>query len=63
MDGAFQRVLKRPDPEATPDITEAKADLYINLETPTKEELLKAIISLKNNKALGKDQLAISRTF
>lgn len=43
----FKEVLIRPDPEITPDITEAEVDLDINLKTPTKEEVLKVIKSEK----------------
>ena len=54
----FKEVLNRPDPVVTPDIAEAEVDLDINLETPNKEEILKVIKCLKNNKAPGKDQLS-----
>ena len=53
----FKEVLNRPNPDVTPNITEADEDLDIHIETPTKEEVLKAIKSLNNNKTPGKDQL------
>lgn len=54
----FKEVLNRSDPTNIPEITEAEEDLDINLDTPSKEELVKAIQCLKNNKAPGKDQLS-----
>ncbi|KAL5007014.1 hypothetical protein ScPMuIL_015820 [Solemya velum] len=54
----FEEVLNRSDPTNIPEITEAEEDLDINLDTPSKEELVKAIQCLKNNKAPEKDQLS-----
>ncbi|KAL5010020.1 hypothetical protein ScPMuIL_012325 [Solemya velum] len=54
----FKEVLNRSDPTNIPEITGAEEDLDINLDTPSKEELVKAIQCLKNNKAPGKDQLS-----
>ena len=53
----FREVLNRPDQPQTAEIREAEIDLEINTDAPSKEEILKTIKSLKNNKAPGKDQL------
>src|ERR1700729_892350 len=53
----FSNVLNRPDPEHPPDIQPASRRITVNLNPPNKQEILKAISSLKNNKAPGKDEL------
>ena len=49
-------------PSAFPDIDEAFSDTLetfkTNLEPPTKDEIIRAIISLKNNKAPGIDNIS-----
>ena len=53
----FQELLNRPIPEDIPEISEPEIDLDINLEPPTKEEIILAIRTLKNKKAPGGDNL------
>ena len=53
----FQEVLNRPSPEETADILEAEEDLNINIEPPTKEEIVTAIKTPKNGKSSGQDNL------
>ncbi|XP_033106314.1 uncharacterized protein LOC117108409 [Anneissia japonica] len=53
----FNEILNRPPPTTQADIQEAEADLEINLEPPTRQEILAAIKSLKTGKAPGLDNL------
>ena len=47
----FEEVLNREDPLDLPDIPEVPEDLDINVEPPTKEEIVSAIKELENRKA------------
>ncbi|XP_065450154.1 uncharacterized protein LOC135983272 [Chrysemys picta bellii] len=51
----FKELLNREPSEEEANIQEAEEDLDINTDTPTKEETIQAINSLKNGKAPGKD--------
>jgi hypothetical protein len=53
----FNEVLNRPSPTTEPDIQEAETELDVNIEPPTREEIIAAIKSLKNRKAPGQDNL------
>ena len=53
----FKKILNRPPPEEDADIPEAANDLNINTAVPKKEEIVKAIKSLKSGKAPGHDNL------
>lgn len=53
----FKELLNRPTPAAPPDIRPAETELPINTDKPTKEEIKKAIMSLKNGKASGPDEI------
>lgn len=53
----FSNVLNRPDPEHPPDIQPVSHDITVNLKPHNKQEILKAISPLRNNKAQGKDEL------
>ncbi|RUS68494.1 hypothetical protein EGW08_023744 [Elysia chlorotica] len=53
----FNEVLNRPAPETESDIQEAEEDLDVVTTSPTKEEIIRAIKSLRNNKAPGPDFL------
>ena len=53
----FNEVLNRPPPETQAEITPAEEDLEIDIEPPRKEEIIKAIKTLKNRKAPGQDNL------
>ena len=53
----FRELLNRPAPESPPDIPPAEEDLDINCNKPTKTEIKKAIMSLKNGKAAGPDDI------
>ena len=53
----FKEVLNRPTPSSTAEIEEAEADLSVNTEPPTLDEIKKAVQSLKNGKAPGRDNL------
>ena len=51
----FTDLLNRPTPEEQPNISQAEVDLPISVEKPSKEEIKKAIRTLKNGKAAGPD--------
>ena len=51
----FEDLLNRPEPPEPPDIQPATEDLPINCGLPTKDEIRKAIIQLKNRKSAGPD--------
>ena len=53
----FRELLNRPSPETPPDIQPAEEDLDINCSRPSKSEIKKAIMSLKNGKAAGPDEI------
>ncbi|XP_078679467.1 uncharacterized protein LOC144915099 [Branchiostoma floridae x Branchiostoma belcheri] len=53
----FGELLNRPAPEAPPDIPPADAELPINTGKPTKTEIKKAIMSLRNGKSAGPDDI------
>ena len=48
----FEDLLKRPEP---PDIQPATEDIPMDCDPPTKDEIRKAIIQLKNGKSAGPD--------
>ena len=51
----FADLLNHPAPEEQPNISQAEVDLSISVEKPSKEEIKKAIRTLKNGKAAGPD--------
>lgn len=51
----FSELLNRPAPDEPADIPPAETILPINCDQPTKEEIQKAIKTLKNGKAAGPD--------
>ena len=53
----FEEVLNREDPGNPANAQEAMGDLEINSEPLTRIEIMRAIQSLKNGKAIGPDQL------
>lgn len=53
----FSELLNRPDPEDPQDIQLAETELPINCDKPTKQEIRKAIQTLKNGKAAGPDSI------
>ena len=55
----FEKVLNINDPECEANITPAENTLPISCETPTLNEVKKAIASLKNGKAPGADQVNV----
>ena len=52
-----EELLKRPTPKDPVDIQPASYDLPIVFTVPTKEEIQKAIILLKNDKAAGPNDI------
>ena len=50
-----EEVINRENQIGLPDILEEQDDLDINIERPTKEEIVNAINELKNEKAPGHD--------
>ena len=53
----FKELLNRPAPETLPDIPPAETRLPINCDKPSKAEIKKAILTLKNGKAAGPDEI------
>ncbi len=54
----FKEAPNRPDPTEIPILNETFGEIMdIHLEPPTKDEITKAILKLKNNKAPGIDNL------
>ena len=53
----FSEILNKPAPENPPDIAPATEDLDISTDAPIKQEIIKAIKALKNNKIPGQDTL------
>ena len=51
----FTDLLNRSAPEEQPNISQAEVDLPMSVEKPSKEEIKKAIRTLKNVKAAGPD--------
>ena len=51
----FEELLNRPPPTVTADIPPAEELLQITVDPPTKEEIKKAIMLLKNGKSAGPD--------
>nr|KAG5714565.1 hypothetical protein BaRGS_007011 [Batillaria attramentaria] len=50
----FRELLNRPIPETPPDIPPAETELPINCDKPSKAEIRKAIMTLRNGKAAGR---------
>ena len=46
----FEELLNRPSPGEPPDIPPAETPLRINTDRPSKQEIRKAILQLKNGK-------------
>ncbi|RXN14088.1 endonuclease-reverse transcriptase [Labeo rohita] len=53
----FSELLNQPPPESPPDIPPAKTELPIDCDKPSKAEIKKAIMLLKNGKAVGPDDI------
>ena len=53
----FEELLNRPAPSAIADIPPAENQLLVNCNTPTEEEVRRAIHTLKNGKATGPDDI------
>ncbi|XP_073668552.1 uncharacterized protein [Paramisgurnus dabryanus] len=53
----FQELLNRPAPQHTFNIEPAEQDLEIDCNTPTKQEIQRAIKQLKKGKAAGPDRI------
>lgn len=53
----FIEVLNRPPPTSEADIQETELDLDINTAPPEKEEIIETIMSLKNKKVPGQDNM------
>ena len=53
----FTDLLNRPTPKEQPNISQAEVDLPISVKKPSKEELKKAIRTLKNGKAAGPNEI------
>ena len=51
----FRELLNRPAPELLPDIPRAETELPISCKKPTKAEIKKALMTLRNGKAAGPD--------
>nr|KAG5685412.1 hypothetical protein BaRGS_027207 [Batillaria attramentaria] len=53
----FRELLNRPIPETPPDIPPAETELPISCDKPSKAEIRKAIMTLRNGKAAGPDEI------
>ena len=53
----FREILNRPAPETSPDIPPAETELPINCDPPSRMEIRKAIMTLRNGKAAGPDEI------
>ena len=53
----FSELLNRPAPDNPPDIQDAETELPINCDKPSKDEIRKAIMKLRNGKAAGPDEI------
>nr|KAG5700908.1 hypothetical protein BaRGS_012315 [Batillaria attramentaria] len=53
----FRELLNRPIPETPPDIPPAETELPINCDNPSKAEIRKAIMTLRNGEAAGPDEI------
>ncbi|KAL0165193.1 hypothetical protein M9458_040946 [Cirrhinus mrigala] len=53
----FSELLNRPPPKSPPDIPPAETELPIDCDKPSKAEIKKAIMLLKNGKAVGPDDI------
>ena len=53
--GHFEGVLNRPPPSSIANILPAENPLLVNCNTPTEEEVRRAILILHNGKAAGPD--------
>ena len=53
----FKELLNRPVPETPPNIPPAETELPISCDPPSKAEIRKAILMLKNGKAAGPDEI------
>ena len=53
----FEELLNRPTPQDPTDIAPAESDLPIDIKTPDKNKICKALRQLKNNKAAGPDDI------
>ena len=51
----FKELLNRPPPTTTPEIPPAEEQLNVNLNPPSKQEIINALKSLKNGKSAGPD--------
>nr|KAG5706650.1 hypothetical protein BaRGS_005720 [Batillaria attramentaria] len=57
----FRELLNRPIPETPPDIPPAETELPINCDKPSKAEIRKAIMTLRNGNAAGQGRSHQSR--
>ena len=54
----FEELLNGPAPEDTPEILPAESPLHVNCDKPTRQEVRRAILALKNGKAMaGPDEI------
>ena len=53
----FRVLLNRPTPDSPPDIPPAETELPISCDKPSKTEIKKAIMTLRNGKAAGPDEI------
>lgn len=53
----FEELLNRPAPPIPPDIEPANVDLPIDCEKPTRDEIRRAIIQMKNGKSAAPNDI------